>query len=112
MKTRITLVKKIHADGSPCRKCGDVLARLERDGVWHRIDRVAVADERDPASEGMRLAERHGVERAPFFLVERPGEPVQVYTVYLRLLREVLQKQADERDEVAELMNSVELDFI
>lgn len=112
MNTHITLVKKIKADGSPCRKCGDVLERIGRDGVWSRIDRVVIADERDPSSEGMRLAERHGVERAPFFLVERPGEPVQVYTVYMRLLREVLQKRADERDEAAELMNTVELDFI
>ncbi len=112
MNMHITLVKKIRADGSPCRKCGDVLERLARDGVWDRIDRVAIADERDPSSEGMRLAERHGVERAPFFLVERPGEPVQVYTVYMRLLREVLQHKADERDEVTELMESAELDFI
>lgn len=112
MNTRITLVKKIKADGSACRKCGDVLARLERDGVWSRIDRVVTADERDPVSEGMRLAERHGVERAPFFIVERPGEPVQVHTIYMRLLREVLQKKTDERDEVTELMNSTELDFI
>lgn len=110
--TRITLVKKIKADGSPCRKCDDVLARIERDGVWDRIDRVIVADERDSASEGLYLAERYGVERAPFFLVERPGEPVQVYTVYMRLLREVLQKHTDERDEVAELMKTAELDFI
>ena len=108
----ITLVKKIKADGSPCRKCGDVLARLERDGVWHRIDRVVVADERDPQSEGMRIAERHSVEQAPFFVVERTGEPVQIYTVYMRLLREVLQRRTEERDEIAELMDSGDLDFI
>lgn len=112
MNAHITLVKKIQADGNPCRKCGDVLERIGRDGVWNRIDRVAIADERDPSSEGMRLAEHHGVERAPFFLVERPGEPVQVYTVYMRLLREVLQKKADERQEVADLMDTAELDFI
>lgn len=112
MNTHITLVKKIRADGNPCRKCDDVLERIGRDGVWDRIDRVTIADERDPSSEGMCLAERHGVERAPFFLVERPGEPVQVYTVYMRLLREVLQKKADERQEVADLMDTAELDFI
>lgn len=110
--TRITLVKKIKADGSACRKCADVLERIERDGVWDRIDRVVVADERDPASEGLRIAERYQVERAPFFVVERAGEPAQVYTVYMRLLKEVLQKKTDERDEVAELMNTAELDFI
>lgn len=108
----ITLVKKIKADGSACRKCADVLGRIERDGVSERIDRVVVADERDPASEGMRLAARYHVERAPFFIVERPGEPVQIYTVYMRLLREVLQREADERAEVAELMRGGGLDFV
>lgn len=110
--TTITLVKKIKADGSACRKCADVLGRIERDGLWHRIDRVVVADERDPASEGLRIAERYRVERAPFFVVERPGEPAQIYTVYLRLLKEVLQKPASERDEVAELVNAADLDFL
>jgi len=71
-----------------------------------------VADERDPASEGLRIAERYRVERAPFFVVERPGEPAQIYTVYMRLLKEVLQKETSERDEVAELMKTAELDFI
>jgi len=111
--TTITLVKKITADGAPCRKCVDVLERIERDGVRDRIDRVVVADERDLESEGMRLAARHAVERAPFFVVERPGEASRIYTVYMRLLRDVLQKTTDERDEVADLMDAVpELDFI
>ena len=109
---KITLVKKIKADGSPCRKCNDVFERIERDGVSHRIDRVVIADERDPASEGLRIAEQYAVERAPFFVVERPHEPAQIYTVYMRLLRDVLQKTTDERDEVAELMDTAGLDFI
>lgn len=108
----ITMVKKIQVDGSPCSKCDDVLARIERDGVGHRIDRVVIADEREADSEGGRIAAHHGVERAPFFVVERPGEPAQVYTIYLRLLREVLQKETDERAEAAELMHSAGLDFI
>lgn len=108
----ITLVKKIKADGSPCRKCSDVIERLERDGMWDRIDRVVVADERDPASEGWRLAERFGVERAPFFVVERPGEPARVHTVYLRLLREVLRRETDERAEAAALVDAAGVDFI
>lgn len=110
--TTITLVRKIKADGSPCRKCGDVAERLERDGMWGRIDRVVTADERDPASEGLRIAERFGVERAPFFIVERPGEAPRVYTVYMRLLREVLQGNPDERDEAAEIMATAGVDFI
>ena len=109
---KITLVKKIRADGSACAKCADVLERIDRDGVAERINRVVIADERDPQSEGMRLAARYHVERAPFFIVERPGEPAQIYTVYLRLLREVLQEEADEQAEVAELMRGGGLDFI
>ena len=38
-----------------------------------KIDHVAVADEREPNSEGMQLARRHGVVVAPFFLVEQNG---------------------------------------
>lgn len=110
--TTITLVKKIKVDGSLCRKCGEVVERLERDGMWGRIDRVVTADERDPASEGLRIAERYGVERAPFFVVERPGEAPQVYTVYLRLRREVLEHGIDERDEAAEIMATAAVDFI
>lgn len=110
--TRITLVKKITADGRSCAKCVDIHERLERDGIAGRIDRVVIADERSPDSEGMRLAREYRVERAPFFLVERPGEPVQVYTVYLRLLRDVLHRATDERDEAAEIMDTAALDYI
>lgn len=113
MTTKITMVEKITADGSPCRKCGEVRERLERDGVTDRIDRIIVADERNPDSEGLRIAERHGVERAPFFVVERAGEPEQIYTVYMRLLREVLEGEADERAEASELMaKTPDLDFV
>jgi hypothetical protein len=110
--TRITLVKKINADGSPCRKCDDVSQRLERDGVADRIDAVVVADARDPHSEGMAVAAHYGVERAPFFIVERPGQAPQVYTVYMRLLRQVLEHKGDERQEAAEVMDAAGLDFI
>jgi len=110
---RITLVKKILADGSPCAKCVDVLDRLERDGVAARIDRIVVADERDPASEGMRLAERHAVDRAPFFVVEAAGEPARVYTVYLRFVRDVLRGQTDEQAEAVEIARTMPaLDYI
>ena len=110
--TTITLVKKIKADGSPCRKCDDVLERLERDDVMDRIDHIVTADEREPDSEGMRIAEAYGVERAPFFVVERPGEAAQIYTVYMRLLREVLQAKTDERNEAAELADAGVVDFL
>ena len=110
---KITLVKKILKDGSPCKKCGDVLERLESGGHMDRIDHIAVADERDPDSEGIALARAHDVDRAPFFIVEREGAPAEVYTVYMKFLKEVLQQAADEREELKEIMkDNQDLDFI
>lgn len=86
---RLTFVKKILEDGSPCAKCGDVEQRLRDGGHWDRLHRVITADARDPDSEGMRLAARHGVARAPFFLVE-DDRGTRVYTVFLQFQRDVL----------------------
>lgn len=87
---KITLVKKILADGSPCKKCGDVLEKLETSGHMSKIDQVLVADERNPESEGMVIAKRHDVNRAPFFVVEKDGEDTAIYTVYFKFVKEVL----------------------
>ena len=97
----VTFVKKILASGEPCAKCGDVERRLERSGLASRIDHVVVADERDPGSEGMRLAQRHGVELAPFFLVENKGRTT-IYTVYLKFVREVFGGEPTPRSDVEE----------
>jgi hypothetical protein len=86
----ITMVKKIKADGSPCNKCADVERRLHAAGLQDRIDSVAIADERDPLSEGMQLAHKHRVERAPFFIVEDDTGKTKIYTIYFQLLKEVL----------------------
>lgn len=86
---RITLVKKVLADGRPCRKCHEIGQRLEQNGHAAWIDRVVVADEREPHGEGWALACAHGVTVAPFFVVEEAGT-TRVYTVYLKFVREVL----------------------
>lgn len=110
---KITLVKKILADGSPCAKCGDVLDKLQTSGQISAIDRIVVADERDPASEGMQLAARYEVNRAPFFIVERDGEAPLIYTVYLKFVRDILSHDASDADVAAELLkNSPDLDFL
>jgi hypothetical protein len=111
---RITMVKKMLADGSACRKCADVERRLSDAGLRDRIHRVVIADERDPESEGMTLARQHGVEVAPFFIVEGDeGQPPRIFTVYFRLLREVLQGAPTETEEVAEIMDrNPDVDFI
>ena len=83
----VTMVKKKMADGSDCRKCGEVTEYLQGRGFWERIDEVVWAKEGDPESPGMRLGKRLGVERAPFFVVrDERGEVV--YTSVLQLIQE------------------------
>lgn len=109
---KITLVKKIKADGSPCKKCGDVIQRLEESGQMAQIHEVLIADERDPNSAGMVLAAELQVDRAPFFVVERGGEK-EVYTVYFKFVKEVLDQKTNEQDELKEILNdNPDLDFI
>ncbi|AOE84916.1 hypothetical protein [Pseudomonas sp. TCU-HL1] len=104
---RITLVKKVLADGQDCRKCRDVMERLERGGYLDRIDRILVADERNPASAGWMAAQHYGVDTAPFFVVRHDDGREQVYRVFLALVRDVLQAPphtpAAPDDEVAQL---------
>lgn len=111
-ETRITMVKKILADGSPCQKCGEVEERLREGNHLDRIDHIAIADERDPESEGMQLANRYQIERAPFFIVEEPGREPRVYTVFMRFLKDVLQADVDDADEAAEMMRDSSMDYI
>ncbi len=110
---KITLVKKILRDGSPCKKCGDVLQKLEESGHMSRIDEVLVADERDPQSPGIEIAARHGVNRAPFFVVEADGKEPVIYTVYFKFVKEVLEKDTSEEEQLKEIMNdNPDLDYI
>lgn len=109
----ITMVKKILADGSPCRKCAEVESRLREGGHLQRIDRFVVADERDPAGEGMQLARRHGVDLAPFFIVEDDDGTTRVYTIFLRFLREVLHGGGSTEEEAREIIErGPNLDFL
>mgnify|MGYP000250264546 FL=1 len=109
---KITMVKKIFADGSPCKKCGEIEEKMRAAGQLERIDRTVVADESNEQSEGMLLATEHAVDRAPFFIVERDGESAQIYTVYFKFVKEVLDAKTSEEEEIAEIMNDVDLDFL
>lgn len=110
---KITFVKKILADGSPCKKCGDVIGRLEESGQMAQIDEVLVADERDSSSPGMLLAAEHNVDRAPFFVVENDDGSIKVYTVYFKFVKEVLDQKTEEKDELKEILDqNPDLDFI
>ena len=89
---KITFVKKILADGSPCKKCNEVMSKMEAADQMRFIDAIEVADESDSESQGMQLAAKYEVNRAPFFLVEDDAGKVEVYTVYFKLVKEVLNK--------------------
>jgi hypothetical protein len=84
----ITFVKKILANGDPCKKCQEVAQRLIEDGLIDSINHIAIADERDADSEGMRMAAKYQVQRAPFFLVEENNQ-VEVFDVYFKLRKEL-----------------------
>ncbi|NIN37123.1 MAG: hypothetical protein GTN46_13710 [Gammaproteobacteria bacterium] len=110
---QISMVKKIKADGSPCRKCQEVGERLKSAGLEDRINRVIIADEREPDSEGMQLAVQYQIDRAPFFLVEEEGQEPRIYTVYMRFLKEVLQTEASEEEQLKDILDSSpDLDYI
>ncbi len=109
---KITLVKKILADGSPCKKCADVLDKLENSGQISRIDEIVIADERNPDSTGMQLAKTLEVDRAPFFIVEDDAGNTEVYTVYMKFVKEVLDQKTEESDELQEIMSNEDLDFL
>ena len=66
----------------------------------------------DPESEGMQLAAQHNVDRAPFFIVERDGQDAEIYTVYFKFVKEVLNAKTSEDEELKEIMNDGDLDFL
>src|SRR5438477_12931338 len=84
---RVTMGKKKLADGSDCRKCAEATEHLRARGLWDRIDEVIWAEEGNPASPGMVLGARLGVERAPFFVVHDERDET-VYTSALHLIQE------------------------
>ena len=109
---KITLVKKVFADGSPCKKCGEVEQKMRDAGQLEQIDHTVIAYEADPQSEGMLLATQHSVDRAPFFIDERDNQPAEVYTVYFKFVKDVLNQKTTEDEEIQEIMNDVDLDFL
>jgi len=110
---KITMVKKIYADGQPCKKCREVEEKMIAADQMRAIDDILIADERDPSSPGMQLAARLGVDRAPFFVVERPDAEPLVYTVYFKFVKEILNQKTTEAEEIKEIMNdNPDLDFL
>src|SRR5512145_1578511 len=89
---RVIMVKKILASGQPCAKCGQAEELLRKRGLWEQVTHVSIADERDSTSEGMQLAKLHGVELAPFFLIEQ-GQKQEVFTSVIKFAK-VLEESA------------------
>ena len=83
----VTMIKKRLLSGEPCKKCAEAEEMLRGRGLWERIDRVALAQEGDPSSEGMQLGQRFGVANAPFFIVKLSNGEEQVVTSTLKLMR-------------------------
>jgi hypothetical protein len=96
----ITMVKKRLRDGSECRKCAQATEQLTSRGLWQRIDEVVEAQEGDPASAGSQLAERVGVDTAPFFIV-RDDTGEHVYTSVMRLIRDRLGAAVSDQESAA-----------
>ncbi len=87
----VTMVKKRLANGEPCPKCIQAEELLKARGLWPRIDVVVWADENDPDSPGMKLANQFGVGLAPFFLVrDEANAEAAVYESVLKLVKERL----------------------
>lgn len=84
------MVKKRLADGRPCGKCVQAEETLRNRGHWDRITEVVWAVEGEPESPGMRLAARHAVDLAPFFIVERPEREPVIHTSVLKLIKQEL----------------------
>ena len=84
---KVTMVKKRLEDGSECRKCSEATAFLQSKGVWDGVDDIVWFDAADPNSPGAALATRHNMDRAPFFIVERPGRDPEAVDSVMRVYR-------------------------
>tara|TARA_B100001029_G_C14878049_1_gene348375 strand:- start:355 stop:618 length:264 start_codon:yes stop_codon:yes gene_type:complete len=84
---KVTMVKKRFEDGSACKKCGEAEEFLRQRGLWDSLDEVVYYDEGDPDSPGAILAKEHGMDRAPFFVFERPNQPAQAVDSVMRAYR-------------------------
>uniref|UniRef100_A0A7S4Q6J4 Thioredoxin domain-containing protein n=1 Tax=Alexandrium monilatum TaxID=311494 RepID=A0A7S4Q6J4_9DINO len=108
--TKVTFVKKIYADGSTCQKCDFVWKQIEKDGLTGKIDRTVYADERDMSSEGIVLAKKHKVTRAPFFVVEddaKPEEGEKIFDVYFKLKKDVFAQETGEAEKNEEIIRGM-----
>ena len=84
---KVIMVKKRLKDGRECQKCEEATTFLRDKGVWDEIGEVLWFDASDPESPGVILANKYGMERAPFFVFEWAGRPAQAVDSVLRAYR-------------------------
>jgi hypothetical protein len=94
------MVKKALSSGSDCRKCEEASDFLKSRGLWDWVNDIVWAVEDDPDSPGMELGRRHGVDRAPFFVIRDDSGETVVYTSVLQLVRERLGATTTAREDV------------
>jgi|SRR5690554_1907958 len=110
---KIIFVKKVFPDGTSCRKCNEVLAKLEKTGNIDSISRTVIAQENEPNSEGMILARLHNMDNAPFFIIENDDQTTEVIEKYSDLAQRFFGIKKDDKDELLEFMNDhPDLDYI
>lgn len=111
--SRITFVKKILLNGDQCKKCFEMQEKLEKSGNIKYINRTVIALEGNPESEGMILAKKFSVDRAPFLIYENDtGEP-KILTTYSDFIREALHQTPNKEEEIKDFFKSNnDLDFI
>tara|TARA_A100001037_G_C15099305_1_gene613130 strand:- start:606 stop:926 length:321 start_codon:yes stop_codon:yes gene_type:complete len=106
------MVKKVLANGESCKKCADVERRLKQDNHWSKLDEIVIAKENDPNSDGMQIAKHHGIDVAPFFIVEENGK-VELYTLYFKFVNEVLKGHPSKTETNLEILeNNPDLDLL
>jgi len=93
---KITFVKKILSDGTVCKKCSEVEDKLSESGFKALITETILAQEGDENSPGMQLAKALNVDKAPFFVVEKEGGEREVFTIYFKLVKDVLKPLAEQ----------------
>lgn len=108
----ITMIKKLTPDGEQCRKCNDIEARLERDGLLDQIDTHIYMDLDDPNDPGTVYATKYDVKVAPFFVVQNLDEKREVideeiFTVYLKMKKKVFDVAASKDEEAADVALSI-----
>jgi len=104
------MVKKILQDGSPCNKCAQAESILRKRGYWNQIDRVVYTRDGEENSEGVKLAQKHNVKIAPFFIVNENNESPRVYTRLFEFINKEL-AQAPHQSNQQNVRNNQDAQF-